>query len=234
MGDESRLFKGLMTAFFLGASTLTGILGKSERDPMQSPLLGFNPLACVLYEPVDTLRVYTSEDIDRILHEVYTCQKDIPEYVTERFVRGLIKIESNDDPLAIGYRIRKNSETNSFVYFRDRHGRKTMTAKGLLQIIPATWKSIEDGFGSSLPYSEYVFHPRTHLEFGMLYFQILDEYFRENHPTWENLSSREKQQLTAAAWNFGPDRLNERGWNINRTYAETRQHVRRMSDYLLE
>lgn len=159
-------------------------------------------LRCAASEYPDTVRAHTPEEISQIVHEVYRYTFNKPDYFSEKLVRKLIRQESGYNPSA-----------------ESKKG-----AIGLMQITPDAWNEVE----KECSYEEYAYDPKTNIEVGIKYLLSLDEFSKENHPRWEELSKREKKEIILASYNGGKSRLAERGWNVNEMYDETRVYITRV------
>lgn len=123
--------------------------------------------------------------------------------VTEDFVMRIIQQESNGNPRAV-------SEKG---------------ARGLMQIMPATWKQqTEKVYGRSLPL-EQAFDPEKSRETGTNYLREIDTRFLPKLPGYVSLPLKQKQRLIAAAYNGGPGRLLRLKGKISLMPKETRDYV---------
>jgi soluble lytic murein transglycosylase-like protein len=113
------------------------------------------------------------------------------------FYRAIIKKESKDNSKAVS-----------------RKG-----ARGLMQIMPDTWKDM-----TSLPF-DAAFESETNVEVGIRYFHQINSYLSDRISGWENLPEQEKLMLMAAAYNGGMGRLVRAKGNINAMPKETREYV---------
>ena len=120
-----------------------------------------------------------------------------------RLIEAVIQIESGGDPLKIG-----------------RHGER-----GLMQIKAGTWRDMTIRlFGKPLPFDR-AFEPALNRRIGTAYLAFLQERLLPRQAEWR----ADERALLLAAYNAGPGRLAESGFNLSRMPAQTRDYVARAS-----
>jgi hypothetical protein len=141
--------------------------------------------------------------IDKIYGFICNAYKNqevqIPDYITKRFIRNIIRMESTDYSRAIG----KAGE------------------RGYMQLMEDTWYEVEKE-----DFKKNAFIPEKNIEAGVKYMvQKIDTFCRKNHPNWENLSDWEKIKLIAASYNGGKNKLRKMNWDINKMKKGTRDYI---------
>ena len=125
------------------------------------------------------------------------------EQNASRLVDAIVQIESNGNPLKIG-----------------RHGER-----GLMQIKAGTWRDMTIRlFGKPLPFDR-AFEPALNRRVGTAYLAFLQERLLPRQAEWR----ADERALLLAAYNAGPGRLAESGFNLSRMPAQTRDYVARAS-----
>ena len=151
----------------------------------------------------NTKRNYSEDEILKTIHSVYECLPSKPEYLSEKFIKEMVKMESSYDNLAIG-----------------RH-----EERGLLQILPETWKEqTELLYRRILPFDS-AFNPRINLQVGISYLFWIEEFSRNNYPNWETLSDKEKRRILMASYNGGIGNLLENNGDVSRMPLGTRNYI---------
>lgn len=141
-----------------------------------------------------------------IINEAYK-EINVPEYISKRFVRSLIRVESEDFPRAVSY----------------------CGARGLGQIMKGTWYSLEkENFEAN------AFIPEKNIRVAVKCLVWMSDFCSKNHPNWDNLSDNEKINLVSACYNGGPYGLQRVNWDINKMYEETRNYVPKINKMLKE
>lgn len=103
-------------------------------------------------------------------------------------------------------------------------------ARGLLQIMPETWKEItREIYGRQIPFS-HAFDPHTNKTVAIAYLEKIEDMLSKNIPYWNDLSLDEKQDRIAAGYNGGPNRLIRNKGNIGKMPKETRNYVQKLRD----
>ena len=124
--------------------------------------------------------------------------KPIPQYITKKFVRSLIRAESEDKPWA-------KSKAN---------------ARGLGQLTEGAWYDVEKE-----NYLKNVFIPEKNIRATIKCLVYIDKLCRQYHPNWERLEDKEKLNLIAASYNGGFWGLKDSNWDIAKRPDETRRYV---------
>lgn len=122
----------------------------------------------------------------------------IPGYISKKFVRTLIKVESKDNPKAVS----------------------RMGARGLGQLMKGAWYEVERE-----DYWKNVFIPEKNIDTTIKYLMWIDKTCKILHPNWNELTDEEKTNLIAAAYNGGIGRLQESNWDIHKMPDETRKYI---------
>ncbi len=118
-----------------------------------------------------------------------------------RLVDAIIQIESNGDALKVG-----------------RHGER-----GLMQIKAGTWRDMTVRlFGAPLPF-EQAFDPALNRRVGIAYLAFLQESILPRHADWKS----DERSLLLAAYNAGPGRLRQAGFDLARMPLQTQDYVDR-------
>ena len=196
MKKSSKLASIVLAASFLGTAIPVNTNSTfTEKDSLEKTSLESR----VNGQP-DTIKVYSYNEISKMVHDVYRKTRSKPDYLSERFVREIIAHESSYNPMA-------TSEKG---------------ARGLMQLMPDTWGDFE----KTSNYDEYAFDPRTNLKVGMKYILFLDRFCRNNHQEWEELTPIEKRNIILASYNGGISRLNGMGWDIDSMPKETKSYVK--------
>lgn len=143
----------------------------------------------------------TDENINKYLDSIYK-NLEIPEIIDGTFVKSIILTESGGYSKAIS----------------------RVGARGLMQLTKDTWNEVED-----LNYYAFSFDPERNIEAGIKYLTWINNYCEKRYPYWEGLSTKEKQDIIATAYNGGITRLKKRDWDISQMPKETRHYVKRIS-----
>ena len=149
----------------------------------------------------DGSRRLDKETLDEFINFIYANIK-VLEIVDKKFVKSII-----------------DAESERYVYAKSKVG-----ARGLMQLMPDTWNIME----KESDFYKEAFNPYTNLRAGIKYLNWIDNYCEKNHPKWEELSTKEKSSLIAAAYNGGINRLKKRNWDINKMPEQTRLYVKKI------
>ena len=118
-------------------------------------------------------------------------------------VDAIIQIESNGDALKVG-----------------NHGER-----GLMQLKSGTWRDMTTRlFGKPLPFDR-AFDPALNRRVGTAYLAFLQERILPRKTEWKS----DERSLLLAAYNAGPGRLFESGFNLARMPDQTQDYVERAS-----
>ena len=118
-----------------------------------------------------------------------------------RLVDAIIQIESQGDARMVG-----------------RHGER-----GLMQIKAGTWRDMTTRlFGRPLPFDR-AFDPALNRRVGTAYLAFLQESLLPRRAEWKS----DERALLLAAYNAGPGRLRESGFNLAGMPRQTRDYVAR-------
>ena len=120
-----------------------------------------------------------------------------------RLVDAIIQIESNGDALKVG-----------------RHGER-----GLMQLKAGTWRDMTIRlFGAPLPFDR-AFEPDLNRRVGTAYLAFLQETILPRQTEWKS----DERSLLLAAYNAGPGKLRDSGFDLARLPRQTRDYVERAS-----
>ncbi len=118
-------------------------------------------------------------------------------------VEAIIQIESNGDARMVG-----------------SHGER-----GLMQIRAGTWRDMTTRlFDKPLPFDQ-AFDPALNRRVGTAYLAFLQERILLRQAEWKS----DERSLLLAAYNAGPGRLIQSGFNLARMPGQTRDYVERAS-----
>ncbi|MCX6747118.1 MAG: lytic transglycosylase domain-containing protein [Candidatus Pacearchaeota archaeon] len=141
-------------------------------------------------------------DIDKIYGFIYNVYKNqeiqIPDYITKKFIRNVIRIESSDYSKAVG----------------------TEGERGYMQIMKSTWYEVE-----KQDFKKNAFIPEKNIGAGIKYMLLIDNYCRKNHPKWEELNDWEKLKIITASYNGGKAKLKKMNWDISKMKKRTRNYI---------
>ena len=195
MKKSSKLASTVLAISFFGTAIPVNTNSTfSERCSLEE-----TSLECRVNEQPDTIKVYSYNEISKMVHDVYRKTRSKPDYLSERFVREIIAHESSYNPMA-------TSEKG---------------ARGLMQIMPTAWEEVE----KERNYDEHVFDPRTNLEVGMKYLLSINKKFKKDYGGWENLNQEEKRAMILSAYNAGISRFKKEEWQLENMPRETRNYV---------
>ena len=125
------------------------------------------------------------------------------EQNADRLVDAIIQIESNGDATKVG-----------------RHGER-----GLMQIKASTWRDMTIRlFGEPRPFDQ-AFDPALNRRVGTAYLAFLQERLLPRQAEWR----ADERALLLAAYNAGPGRLRDAGFDLDRMPRQTRDYVERAS-----
>ena len=120
-----------------------------------------------------------------------------------RLVDAIIQVESNGDARKVG-----------------RHGER-----GLMQIKAGTWRDMTTRlFGRPRPFDQ-AFDPALNRRVGTAYLAFLQERLLPRQAEWR----ADERALLLAAYNAGPGRLRDAGFDLDRMPRQTRDYVERAS-----
>jgi len=126
----------------------------------------------------------------------------VSEIISKKFIKSIINVESKGDEYA----------------------ESKVGARGLMQLMPATWKQIE----KELDFYKEAFNPNKNIEVGIKYLNWIHDYCEKKYPKWNELPTKNKQIIISAAYNGGIGRLRKKDWNINKMPEETRNYVKKI------
>ncbi len=157
------------------------------------------------YTILNSQKKMKEEEICRIIN---VCYKELnpPKYITEKLMRDIIKIESDDD-----------------IFCVSKAG-----ARGLGQLMNETWDEV-----NKEDYMKNVFNPEKNIHTLIAYWIWMDKACKIMDPKWNKLINKEKIKILSAAYNGGIGRLERRNWNVKRMPAETRFYIRKLN-YVLK
>jgi hypothetical protein len=126
--------------------------------------------------------------------------------ITFNLYTRLMKGESNFNPKATSYRMNKNGE-------------KVENAKGLMQIVDATWKFVAKKYPSFK-----IYDPRLNMAAGLVYIEFIHAKFMK-YDWYKDADRQTKQQMLIGGYHDGPENLIEQEGNIMRLSEKARQHI---------
>ncbi|MCX6749079.1 MAG: lytic transglycosylase domain-containing protein [Candidatus Pacearchaeota archaeon] len=141
------------------------------------------------------------QEVDNVVANALAAQRNNHTEVTPDFVRGVILAESEGNPRA-----------------RSRAG-----ALGLMQIMPRTWNQLTGNANLDQAYDT-----QTNANAGVTYLNQLATYGARNHPNWNNMNTRQRQDAIAAMYNGGMGHFRNHNWELGRMNQETRNYVPRV------
>ncbi len=151
---------------------------------------------------------YTSEQAIKIIEKGISHSGELPPYMDVGYLFCIINNESGGNPKA-----------------KSKKG-----ARGWFQLMPETWKDYNPRTSFDRAYD-----PEENTKTAIKAINGNEAYFEEKHPRWNALSTEEKLELHAAAYNWGKGNLRRIGWDLNkkkRIPFETRKHIKEiMKDY---
>jgi hypothetical protein len=127
---------------------------------------------------------------------------DIPQYLTRRFLREIVRLESSDDPRAIG----KAGE------------------RGLTQMTEEAWYEV-----SKENFKKNAFIPEKSITASIKYFLLIDDFCSKNYPNWQELPDAEKIRVAVASYNGGKENLWSLGWDISKMKPVTKEYIERIN-----
>lgn len=128
----------------------------------------------------------------------------VSEIIDKEFVKLIVDIESE-----------------RYVYAKSKEG-----ARGLMQLMPDTWNTI----GEKSDFYKEAFNPYKNLRKGIKYLDYLNTFCEKRHPKWNELSTKDKYPIIAAAYNGGIGRLTENNWDISKMPEQTRLYVEKIKN----
>lgn len=154
------------------------------------------------------LEDYTEKFLNRDINQKEELkEKNFNSIIDDSYISYIIEIESNWNPKAESH----------------------VGARGLMQIMPATWEQeTKKIYGKSLDF-EKAFDPKINVEVGRFYLEeTLQNYLSQRISNWENLSVLEKQNFIAAAYNGGKSRFIRNGGLIGEMPKETINYIQKL------
>jgi|WetSurMetagenome_2_1015567.scaffolds.fasta_scaffold31575_2 soluble lytic murein transglycosylase-like protein len=136
----------------------------------------------------------------KYVDEFFKISKDIP-YEKER-IFALIYAESEGDKLATS-----------------RKG-----ARGLTQVMKSTWDWMEPHKN----FNKHAYEPILNIGTGVKLLSWFEDYCKKNYPFWNELEEYGRIKVISACYNGGQRTLEEKGWDISKTKAETRKYAARL------
>ncbi len=140
----------------------------------------------------------SGEEVDTLARNALAGQANNHAEVTQDFVRGTILQESKGNTRATS-----------------RAG-----ARGLMQFMPSTWSEVTSNSDFDSAYDA-----QRNVNAGVRYMNQLATYASRNHPNWNSMNTRQRQEAISAMYNGGMGNLRRNNWNIDRMSQETRNYV---------
>ncbi|MFT5121814.1 MAG: hypothetical protein ACI9TH_001729 [Kiritimatiellia bacterium] len=129
---------------------------------------------------------------------------DVGPSAAELLVDAMIQIESNGDPLAVG----------------------SAGERGLMQIMPATWKeTTKRMYKKPAPFAK-AFDPDLNREVGTRYLSDIQRWLSHYSEQWDS----DLRSLILASYNAGFTAVSERGFDVSRMPKQVQEYVRRCSE----
>lgn len=147
------------------------------------------------------------------VEDSFVSKEDIHNYLNE--IYGEIKVPKVIDKKFVEYVIQKESSRNKFAINKDTG------AKGLMQLREIAWNEVNNNSN----YEEQWHNPKENIKTGVKYLSQLVNHCDNNYPNWRESSQEEKQEMIAAAYNWGIGKLIENEWNLNRIPQETKDYI---------
>ncbi len=150
---------------------------------------------------------FKKDNIDDI---IYWALRDIrknsfvPDYISPKYIRAVIKVESSD--------------CKNLVSKKD--------AKGCMQLIKEAWEEVE----KNRDYDKYSQDNKVNIKVGINYLNWLNKRFENNYFSWSNLPDYRKQELLSSAYNGGFEGLRKN--NFISKYNETKLYVKKVKKEL--
>jgi soluble lytic murein transglycosylase-like protein len=107
--------------------------------------------------------------------------------------------------------------------------RSYIGARGLMQIMPRTWRGIE---GTNFYKESY--NPNKNLVVGIKTLDWFVNYCKNNYPRWNEIPDEKKRELVSAAYNGGNGNLRKRNWDVQKMFPETKKYVKEISKHYEE
>lgn len=146
------------------------------------------------------------DDIARERALVSDSRTGYDKIISEDYIEDIITIESAGNPRA-----------------KSRVG-----ARGLMQIMPATWEEeTRKLYGKPLDF-DLTFNPKINREVGIHYLNTIESYLSKRVDNWNKLSVDKKQELIAAAYNGGMGRVVRYNGDIRKMPLESRRYVEKI------
>jgi len=145
-------------------------------------------------------KLLKSDEIYMQINSIYNKSGlNIPKYMTKRFLREIVKLESTDYPKAIG----KAGE------------------RGLTQMTKGAWYEVEKE-----NFEKNAFIPKKNITASIKYFLLIDNFCRKKYPNWQELPDAEKIKILVASYNGGKENLWKLNWNISEMKPITQNYVK--------
>jgi len=176
-------------------------------EPIGFPKIEFPKTKIQKPQEYDGPKRLDEETLNEFINFIYENIK-ISEVINKKFAKSII-----------------NAESERYVYAKSKVG-----ARGLMQLMPDTWNTI----GEESNFYTEAFNPHKNLEKGIKYLEKLNNHYcKRNHPQWDELSTKDKQLIIAAAYNGGIGRLMENNWDISKMPPETQSYVKKIEKFNL-
>ncbi len=142
---------------------------------------------------------------DLLLDNAYNSVPNKPSYITENFIKEVMRQESQ---------------------FKDR-AKSNAGARGLMQMTRIAWAQVDTS-----DYMSNVYVPFKNMRNGIKYFsEWIDPYCAKHNPDWATLSDASKRKIAAAAYNAGTRRAAESDFDVAAMPSETQHYVRKIEKF---
>ena len=162
------------------------------------------PLETIVSVPLQEVEIEdnycSSEKIYYLIDKSINKRRDtLPKYLDRDFFRGIVFIESSDNPRALS----------------------SAEARGLMQLTSDAWKQVEP----EQSYVKNVYTPERNIQAGIDYFIWLNNYCSSQHEHWAFLPDDERRNILSASYNGGVGRLVGLDWDISQMPQSTQDYV---------
>jgi hypothetical protein len=140
-----------------------------------------------------------------ILMAYLQLQKDIPPYLTKKFLRQIVRFESSDYWKAVG----PDGE------------------RGYTQMTKEAWYEV-----SKENFEKNAFIPKKNITASIKYFLLIDDFWRRNYPSWQELPDAEKIRTFVASYNGGKENLFAVNRNISKMRPITKRYVKNINNVM--
>ena len=219
---KSKKIVGLVTALLVSITTTSNEVSSSTKQNLErilSIVSTSNPIKKI------ELTGFPKIEFPKIKYQEPT-QYDWPKRLDKKtldefidFIYAKIKVSKVIDKEFVKSII--DAESERYVYAKSKVG-----ARGLMQVMPDTWNTI----GEKSDFYKEAFNPYKNLKKGITYLDYLNTFCEKRHPKWNELSTKDKYPIIAAAYNGGISRLMKNNWDISKMPEETKLYVEKIKN----